>query len=163
MPIRTRTGRRTRSLQHQTLPASTRYGIDTEVWFRTVVAERAAEAGETMRRPTKDEFHDEAVAWFLERHAEDPPEQYPARRATDEDVTFWVDSKLMERARAVAARHGVKPARLLDAALTLYVRQHVPAELLEFRRKIQEEAARLYEVAAQRSRRAKARLRRRGA
>jgi hypothetical protein len=161
MPTKTRTGRRSRSLQHQTLPASTRYGIDTEVWFRNLIAERAMDAGETPRRATKDEFHDEAVAWFLERHANDPPELYPARRASDEDVTFWVDSKLMERARSMAVRHGVKPARLLDAALTLYVRERVPAELMEFRRKMQQDACRVYELATLRARRAKPRPRRR--
>jgi hypothetical protein len=161
MAIKTRSGRRTRSLQHQTLPAATRYGIDTEVWFRNLIAERDVNAAETPRRATKDEFHDEAIAWFLERYSGDPPEQYPARRATDEDATFWVDSKLMERARALATRHGVKPARLLDAALTLYVREHVPAELIEFRRKMQEDAGRIYEAAVQRSRRSKARARRR--
>jgi hypothetical protein len=159
MPTKTRTGRRTRSLQHQTLPANTRYGIDTEVWFRNLVAESTAGAGEPSRRATKDEFHDEAVGWFLERHAEAPPEQYPARRASDEDVTFWVDSKLMERARAMAIRHGVKPARLLDAALSLYVRERVPAELMEFRRRMQQEACRVYELATQRSRRGRARRR----
>jgi len=88
--------------------------------------------------------HDEAIAWFLEQHADKPYEQYPARRAADEDLTFWVDSRLMERARRMALRDGVKVARLIDAALSCYVRQNLPEELLRYRERVQDEAEKLY-------------------
>jgi hypothetical protein len=88
--------------------------------------------------------HDEALGWFLQRHAQQPLQDYPARRAGDEDLTFWVDSKIMERARRMAARDGVKIARLIDAALSAYVREHVPRELIDFRQRVQNEALKLY-------------------
>ena len=134
-----------RTLQHQTLPPSTRLAIDTEVWFRALVAARSPNAKRDHRWSTKDQVHDEAITWFLESHASRPFDQYPARRTADEDLTFWVDSKLMERARRMARRDGVKVARLIDAALTNFVKQHIPEELLHYRQRVQQEAARLYE------------------
>ena len=131
-----------RTLQHQTLPPDTRYAIDTEVWFRGLAVD--APAPRLRGGPTKDQVHDEAIAWFLERHAKQAYALYPARRADDEDLTFWVDSKLMQRARLMAKRDGVKVARLIDAALSSYVKQFVAAELIRFRRRIQEQARRLY-------------------
>jgi hypothetical protein len=100
--------------------------------------------GSSVSWATKDHVHDEALSWFLQTYAQDPPADYPARRSGDEDFTFWVDSRLLERARRMAARDGVKLARLIDAALSGYVRQHLPAALLEFRERVTEEAARLY-------------------
>jgi hypothetical protein len=140
-----------RTLQHQTLPPATRYAIDTEVWFRGLIAERQAHRPRDDRWSTKDQVHDEAIAWFLERHADRAFEAYPARRTADEDLTFWVDSRLMERARRMAQRDGVKLARLIDAALSCYVRQHLPEELLRYRRQVQDEAARLYQARTARS------------
>lgn len=134
-----------RTLQHQTLPSATRYGIDTEVWFRGIVTELQPAAQRDYGWATKDQVHDEAIEWFVGRHAQVAFDQYPARRVSDEDVTFWVDSKLMERARRMATRDGVKVARLIDAALSAYVREHLPADLIEFRRRVQREAAQLYQ------------------
>lgn len=133
-----------RTLQHQTLPPGTRLAIDTEVWFRALVATRAGAAHRDHRWSTKDQIHDEAITWFLQSHQHAAYEQYPARRTADEDLTFWVDSKLMERARRMARRDGVKVARLIDAALTSYVKEYVPEPLLRFRQRVQQEAARLY-------------------
>ena len=137
-----------RTLQHQTLPPGTRQAIDTEVWFRALVAASSPNARRDHRWSTKDQVHDEAITWFLESHAQRAFESYPARRTADEDLTFWVDSKLMERARRMARRDGVKVARLIDAALTSYVKQHVPDALLNYRQRVQQEAARLYEGGA---------------
>lgn len=133
-----------RTLQHQTLPPGTRLGIDTEVWFRSLVAAGAPNAKRDHRWSTKDQVHDEAITWFLESHSRRAFDQYPARRTADEDLTFWVDSKLMERARRMARRDGIKVARLIDAALTSYVKLHVPEALLNYRQHVQQEAARLY-------------------
>ena len=143
-----------RTLQHQTLPPKTRYAIDTEVWFRGLIVERPPSLQRNDRWSTKDQVHDEAIAWFLERHAERAFEAYPARRMADEDLTFWVDSRLMERARRMAQRDGVKVARLIDAALSCYVRQHLPEELLRYRQRVQAEAARLYQGRSRRAGRA---------
>jgi 23S rRNA maturation mini-RNase III len=52
----------------------------------------------------------------------------------------------MERARRMAERDGVKLARLIDAALSSYVREHLPEELLRYRQRVQAEARRLYEA-----------------
>jgi hypothetical protein len=131
-----------RTLQHQTLPPGTRLAIDTEVWFRALVTARAQNGKRDHRWSTKDQVHDEAITWFLDAHADRPFDQYPARRTADEDLTFWVDSKLMERARRMARRDGVK---VIDAALTSYVKRHVPEALLNYRQRVQHEAARLYE------------------
>jgi hypothetical protein len=133
-----------RTLQHQTLPPATRLAIDTEVWFRALVAAGSSGPKRDHRWSTKDQVHDEAIHWFLELHAHKPFEPYPARRTADEDLTFWVDSKLMERARRMARRDGVKVARLIDAALTNYVREHVPEKLLHYRQRVQQDAARIY-------------------
>ena len=131
-----------RTLQHQTLPAATRYAIDTEVWYRGFILERD-------RRPdagwaTKDQVHDEAIAWFLKRHRRMPPPSYPAKRDGDMDLTFWIDSRLMERARKMATRDGVRLARLIEAAFNTYVAEHVPARLIAFRQWIQRKACDLY-------------------
>lgn len=131
-----------RTLQHQTLPASTRHAIDTEVWFRALLLEDEAARGP--RWATKDQVHDEALEWFLAQHAEQPAPAYPARRKGDEDLTFWLDSRLMQRARRMAARDGVRVARLIDAALTGYVEQRVRAGLIRFRKRVQSEARRLH-------------------
>jgi hypothetical protein len=133
-----------RTLQHQTLPPLTRYAIDTEVWFRGLIVEREPTPQRDHRWSTKDQVHDEAIAWFLDQHTERAFEHYPARRAADEDLTFWVDSRLMERARRMARRDGVKVARLIDAALSCYVRQHLPEELMRYRQRVQNEASKLY-------------------
>ncbi len=139
-----------RTLQHQTLPPKTRYAIDTEVWFRGLVVEHQSASRRLERWSTKDQVHDEAIAWFLQQHAEQPFEPYPARRVADEDLTFWVDSRLMQRARRMAQRDGVKVARLIDAALSCYVRQHLPEALLQYRQRVQHEAYRLYQDVSQR-------------
>jgi hypothetical protein len=143
-----------RTLQHQTLPPGTRLAIDTEVWFRALVTARAQNGKRDHRWSTKDQVHDEAITWFLETHTDHPFDQYPARRTADEDLTFWVDSKLMERARRMARRDGVKVARLIDAALTNYVKRHVPEALLNYRQRVQQEAVRLYEGSGRSSRHA---------
>jgi hypothetical protein len=133
-----------RTLQHQTLSPQVRHAIDTEVWLRGLLLAREAAPALDPRWATKDQVHDEALGWFLQQHAQQVLEDYPARRAGDEDLTFWVDSRLIERARRMAARDGVKLARLIDAALTGYVRQHIPHELVEFRQRVQLEAQKLY-------------------
>jgi hypothetical protein len=141
-----------RTLQHQTLPPRTRFAIDTEVWFRGLIVERQPAAERDHRWSTKDQVHDEAIAWFLDRHALRPFEDYPARRSGDEDLTFWVDSRLMERARRMAQRDGVKVARLIDAALSSYVRQQLPEQLLRYRQRVQAQARRLYQATRPRAR-----------
>jgi predicted HicB family RNase H-like nuclease len=132
-----------RTLQHQTLPAATYYGIDTEVWFRTLIVEASQEAHDP-RWATKDQVYDEALAWFLEHRIEGPAEPRAARRVSDEDLTFWIDSKLMERARRLAVQQGIRLAQLIETALSAYVRAHVPEELAAFRRRVQQEAGSLY-------------------
>jgi hypothetical protein len=141
----TQRARGLRTLQHQTLPASTRYAIDTEVWFRGLMVERQPVEERDHRWATKDQVHDEAIAWFLDRHAVRPYQDYPARRSADEDLTFWVDARLMQRARRMAQRDGVKLARLIDAALSCYVREQLPPALLRFRRRVQLRACLLFE------------------
>jgi hypothetical protein len=132
-----------RTLQHQTLPAATRHAIDTEVWFRALLLEEQAVA-RGPRWATKDQVHDEALEWFLEQHAAHPAPAYPRRREGDEDLTFWLDSRLMQRARRMAARDGVKVARLIDAAFTSYVQRRVRAGLVRFRERVQRQARKLY-------------------
>lgn len=141
-PKRSPRARGLRTLQHQTLPAATRYAIDTEVWYRGFILERErrGDAGWA----TKDQVHDEAIAWFLKRHRRTPFRSYPAKHDGDTDLTFWIDSRLMERARSMAARDGVRLARLIEAAFGAYVAQHVPARLIAFRQWIQRKACDLY-------------------
>jgi hypothetical protein len=133
-----------RTLQHQRLSTKIRYAIDTEVWLRGLLCAREPDSELDGRWATKDQVHDEALAWFLQQHAQQPMEDYPARRTGDEDLTFWVDSRLMERARRMAIRDGVKVARLIDAALAAYVKQHIPETLLEFRHRVQSDAHKLF-------------------
>lgn len=149
-----------RTLQHQRLSAKIRHAIDTEVWLRGLLCAREPDSELDGRWATKDQVHDEALAWFLERQAGQSFEHYPARRVADEDLTFWVDSKLMQRARRMAARDGVKVARLIDAALSAYVRECVPAALINFRKRVQRRAGTLYAHSAVRrpSRAGRARL-----
>ena len=46
----------------------------------------------------------------------------------------------------MAQRDGVKVARLIDAALSCYVKQHMPEELIRYRQRVQEEASKLYQA-----------------
>jgi hypothetical protein len=141
-----------RTLQHQTLPPTTRFAIDTEVWFRGLIVERQPAGERDHRWSTKDQVHDEAIAWFLDRHTVHPFKDYPARRSSDEDLTFWVDSKLMQRARRMAKRDGIRVARLIDAALSSYAREQLPQRLLRYRQRVQAQACRLYQAAHPRAR-----------
>ena len=120
--LRAAGARRQRTLQHQTLSPKTRHAIDTEAWFRGLLLERYRGSDSDRRWASKDQVHDEAITWFLQKHAQQPLSDYPARRTGDEDLTFWVDSKIMERVRRLALREGVKVARLIDAALSIYAR-----------------------------------------
>lgn len=136
-----------RTLQHQSLPAATRFAIDTEVWLRILVLEGRPE-GEPAAHPrwaTKDCVYDEALAWFLEQHAGAPLR--PAGRTTGpvEDLTFWLDSRLLEHARQLATRNGMRLAQLIETALAAYVAAHIPPQLIRFRRRVQLEAQRLHQ------------------
>ena len=51
----------------------------------------------------------------------------------------------------MAERDGVKVARLIDAALSCYVRQRLPEELLRYRQRVQAEARRLYQARQRRA------------
>jgi hypothetical protein len=77
-----------RTLQHQTLSPQVRHAIDTEVWLRGLLLAREAAPALDPRWATKDQVHDEALGWFLQQHAQQVLEDYPARRAGDEDLTF---------------------------------------------------------------------------
>jgi hypothetical protein len=63
---------------------------------------------------------------------------------TRQDVTFWVDSKLLARARGVALRQGLRVAVLMEQALGEYVRVHVPVQVMRFYRRAQTQAQRLH-------------------
>ena len=133
-----------RTLQHQALSPRIRYAIDTEAWFRGLLLERRPPSDAERRWASKDQVHDEAMSWFLQQRTQQAIVDYPARRTGDEDTTFWVDSRIMERVRRLALREGVKVARLIDAALSAYVKEHVPEALLGFRQRVQDQAAELY-------------------
>ncbi len=150
-----------RTLQHQALARSILAAIDAEIWLRTLIVERARAAGEqgplaNAAWATKDQVHDEALAWFLGRRmsvaagggaAAPAPAApaAPATRAVDrQDVTFWVDSRLLARARRLAGRQGLRLAALLERALAEYVESHVPAEVLRLLRRTQTQALRLH-------------------
>jgi hypothetical protein len=146
-----------RTLQHQTLPRATLAAIEAEIWLRILVVEHARSAGTgglpaDLAWATKDQVHDEALSWFLSRRS--PPatgEPRPARPdtavprvITRQDVTFWVDSKLLARARGVALRQGLRVAVLMEQALGEYVRVHVPVQVMRFYRRAQTQAQRLH-------------------
>ena len=117
-----------RTLQHQTLPGRIRDAVETEVWMRCLLARGTAPSGRDARWATKDQVHDEAIGWFLRQQRDNPQFEYPARRDGDEDLTFWIDSRLMQQVRRQALREGVKVSRFIEAALSAFVRQHVPAD-----------------------------------
>jgi phage gp46-like protein len=142
-PARAR-ARGLRTLQHQTLPVRVRDAIETEVWMRCLLARRTPLSARNARWATKDQVHDEAIGWFLRRQRENLQFEYPARRTGDQDLTFWIDSRLMRQVRRQALRDGVKVSRFIEAALSAFVRQHVPAEYVSFRDRVELEAERLY-------------------
>ena len=146
-----------RTLQHQALPRATLAAIDAEIWLRILVVEHARTAGTgglaaDPAWATKDQVHDEALSWFLSRRS--PPtagEPRPARpdtalprTITHQDVTFWVDSKLLARARRLALRRGLRFAALMEQALGEYVQVHVPVQVMRFYRRAQTQAQRLH-------------------
>ncbi len=142
-PARAR-ARGLRTLQHQTLPGRIREGIETEVWMRTLLARRSPLPSRNARWATKDQVHDEAIGWFLRQRHEGPPPDFPARRDGDEDLTFWIDSRLMQQVRRQAQRDGVKVSRFVEAALGAFVTQQVPAQFAAFRDRVELEAERIY-------------------
>jgi len=120
---------------------------------------------------TKDQLHDEALSWFL-RHPGDaarrpapsvaqrpaasaeaaaaaPAGSHPAgavrgRQGAHQDVTFWVDSRLLARARRRAMREGLRLAQFIERALDSYIAVHIPAEVLHLHRRTQALALRLH-------------------
>lgn len=133
-----------RTLQHQSLPAAVAAALDTEVWFRGLVA---AHTEADRRWATKDQVYDEAIGWYLHHGLEAPGSTAAAaRQLPAEDLTFWLDSALLQQVRRAASRAGLKPARLIERALSAYVARHVPAALLAFRRRVQRQALRLHEA-----------------
>lgn len=135
-----------RTLQHQSLPAATHYAIDTEVWFRALVLEQwgQRDGAPDALWATKDRVHDEAIGWFLDRQGDRPLEQRARRAGRSQDLTFWLDSRLLGRARRLAALSGMRLAHLLESAMNAYVSAHVSEELLAFRRRVRAEAGRLH-------------------
>jgi hypothetical protein len=150
-----------RTLQHQGLARPILAAIDAEIWLRALIVERAGAQGEpgppiSAGWATKDQVHDEALAWFLSRGPRPAarvasPAAAPAtalrgaaRNAGRQDVTFWVDSRLLARARRLADRQGLRVASLLEQALGGYVQLHVPAEVLRLHRRTQQQALRLH-------------------
>jgi hypothetical protein len=180
-------GRRTRSararglrtLQHQALARSTLAAIDAEIWLRSLIVGRTHTEAAEQTRPdpawaTKDQIHDEALAWYLQQPggASGAPgasaragapaasaaartrRRGPAGRArarltsrqlTHEDVTFWVDSRLLARARRLAAREGLRVAQLIERALDGYIAAHIPVDVVRFHRRAQAQALRLHQ------------------
>jgi hypothetical protein len=112
--------------------------------MRSLLARRAPQSSRPARWATKDQVHDEAIGWFLRQQRETPQTEYPARRQGDEDLTFWIDSRLMQQVRRQALRDGVKVSRFIEAALSAFVRQHVPLEFGSFRDRVEIEAERIY-------------------
>jgi hypothetical protein len=161
LPRRARSARARglRTLQHQVLARLTLQAIDAEIWLRALIVERARTEGPAgaLADPgwaTKDQLHDEALAWFLQRYEHCPalPAQGapPARRrggaaarGVSQDVTFWVDSHLLARMRRLAVRHGVRPAQLIQRALEAFIAAHIPAEVRRFHQRAQAQALRL--------------------
>jgi hypothetical protein len=162
-----------RTLQHQALARSTLAAIEAEIWLRALIVERArADASESsLTDPawaTKDQVHDEALTWYLQRfggasrpsRAAMTPISVPAlatapagrarargpstRQGTHQDVTFWVDSRLLARARRLALREGVRLAQLIERALDTYIAAHIPADVVRFHRRAQAQALRLH-------------------
>lgn len=178
-----------RTLQHQALARSTLAAIEAEIWLRTLIVERARSDGaeEPRANPawaTKDQVHDEALAWYLQQPGDgsaargsdaagasgasaisrEAPAaasvQAPvrglvgrarsarasaARQLTHEDVTFWVDSRLLARARRLAAREGLRLAQLIERALEGYIAAHIPVDVVRFHRRAQAQALRLHQ------------------
>jgi hypothetical protein len=133
-----------RTLQHQSLPRAVCQAIDTEVWFRGLLLEGAESASADRRWATKDQVYDEALGWYLARRPASPAPELRVSGVPVQDLTFWVDSRLLARARQLAERRTIKLAHLIEQALSDYVQQHIPASFLEFRRDTQQQAARLY-------------------
>ena len=142
-PARAR-ARGLRTLQHQTLPGRIREGIEIEVWMRSLLSRRTPLPARNARWATKDQVHDEAIGWFLRQRLHGAPPDFPARRDGDEDLTFWIDSRLMQRVRRQAQRDGVKVSRFIEAALAAFVTQQVPGEFAAFRDRVELEAERIY-------------------
>jgi hypothetical protein len=157
LPRRTRSARARglRTLQHQALSRETLAAIESELWLRCLIVERARSEGRTgpladATWATKDQVHDEALSWFLQRHEQSAelaqlsvPPSARARSAT-EDVTFWVDSRLMARMRRLAVRLGLRPAQLIERALEAYSAAHIPLEVRRFHSHAQTQALRLH-------------------
>jgi hypothetical protein len=149
-----------RTLQHQALARSTLAAIEAEIWLRTLIVERArADASENVLADptwaTKDQVHDEALTWYLRGLGDDaarspkPSGPAPARRGTSrqgthQDVTFWVDSRLLARARRRAVREGVRLAQLIERALDSYIAEHISADVVRFHRRAQAQALSLH-------------------
>ena len=168
LPRRARSARARglRTLQHQALSSDTRAAIESELWLRCLIVERARAEGLSGSLAdgtwaTKDQVHDEALAWFLQRYEQSahlpasgvPPRvprggrlgQAGSSRDDSDDVTFWVDSRLMARMRRLALRHGLRPAQLIQRALEAYIAVHIPPAVRRFHSRAQAQALRLHQ------------------
>lgn len=157
LPRRARSARARglRTLQHQAVARDTLAAIDSELWLRCLIVAQARSEGLTgsladTNWATKDQVHDEALAWFLQHHEQSATlgtatAARPGRAPGPvEDVTFWVDTRLMARMRRLAVRHGLRPAQLVQRALEAYIAAHIPIDVRRFHRRAQAQALRLH-------------------
>jgi predicted HicB family RNase H-like nuclease len=115
--------------------------VDTAVWFQALLA--GASTGDSTPVLTKDRVYDEALQRFLQRRAGRQAPDYERVKGEEVDLTFWVDTRLLQRARLRAAREGVRLAQLIGAALSEYVATEIPARVVRFRRQVEQRAVHL--------------------
>ncbi|HLK71542.1 MAG TPA: hypothetical protein VKT19_06270 [Steroidobacteraceae bacterium] len=66
------------------------------------------------------------------------------RRSTHQDVTFWVDSRLLSRVRRAAASQGLRTAQLVEHALAGFSAELISPAIQQFHRRTQRRALALH-------------------
>lgn len=130
------TSRSHKRIQRLPISNALRDALETEIWFRLNQPQ--------LKDADIQDIFEEAVAWFLKHQPTPSGFSYENIDSHWPSVSFWLDTRLLDRCRSRALRDGISKRRVLGTALSLYCHQFIPASFKTFRHKTARQAMRLY-------------------
>jgi hypothetical protein len=119
--------RRKKRIQRQPVSAAISDALATELWFRLTLWPSSKRLGQ-------QEIITEIFRWYLSNGIK-KPKSYLDATGSGSSVTFWLDSAIIDRYRAIARRDRVTKRQVMAAALETYAHQMIPPTLIRFRRR----------------------------
>jgi hypothetical protein len=119
--------RRKKRIQRQPVSAAISDALATELWFRLTLWPSSKRLGQ-------QEIITEIFRWYLSNGIK-KPKSYLDATGSGSSVTFWLDSAIIDRYRAIARRDRVTKRQVMAAALEAYAHQMIPPTLTRFRRR----------------------------